>query len=88
MIIAPRNIGTSEPIATPTVATAPTTAPRWPWTMRPPVYPMRIGSSRVIIGPTSWANVSFGSQPVGMNIAVIRPHAMNAPMLGITMPAR
>jgi hypothetical protein len=28
MIIAPRNIGTSEPITMPIVATAPTTAPR------------------------------------------------------------
>ena len=37
MIIAPRNIGTSAPTTTPTVATAPTTAPRWPWTSRPPV---------------------------------------------------
>ena len=32
--------------------------------------------------------VSLGSQPVGMNRAVIRPQAMNAPMLGMTMPAR
>jgi hypothetical protein len=29
-----------------------------------------------------------GSQPVSMNRAVIRPHAMNAPMFGMTMPAR
>ena len=37
MIIAPRNIGMSAPTTMPTVATAPTTAPRWPWTSRPPV---------------------------------------------------
>ncbi len=37
MIMAPRNMGTSEPTMTPIVATAPTTAPRCPWTMRPPV---------------------------------------------------
>jgi hypothetical protein len=42
----------------------------------------------LIIGPTSFANVSFGSHPVGMNSAVIRPQAMIAPMFGITMPAR
>ena len=36
-IIAPRNIGTSVPTTTPMVATAPTTAPRWACTMRPPV---------------------------------------------------
>ena len=41
-----------------------------------------------MIGPTSAANFSFGSQPVGMNRAVIRPQAMNAAMFGITMPAR
>ena len=35
--IAPRNIGTSAPTTTPTVATAATTAPRWPCTSRPPV---------------------------------------------------
>lgn len=39
MIIAPRNIGTSLPTTTPIVAMAPTTAPRLPWTVRPPVYP-------------------------------------------------
>ena len=49
---------------------------------------MSTGSSSVIIGSTSAANCLLGSQPVGMNSAVIRPHAMNAPMLGITMPAR
>ena len=37
----------------------------------------------MIIGPTSCANVSLGGQPVGMNSAVIRPQAMNAPMLGM-----
>ena len=37
MIMAPRNIGTSVPTMTPIVATAATTAPRWPCTIRPPV---------------------------------------------------
>jgi hypothetical protein len=42
----------------------------------------------LIIGPTSAPNLSFGSQPVGMNSAVMRPQAMNAPMFGMTMAAR
>ncbi len=87
-IMAPRNIGTSAPTTTPMVATAPTTAPRWPWTMRPPVYPMRMGSSVEMIGPTRASRVLLGSHPVGMNSAVTRPQAMNAPMLGMIMPAR
>ena len=28
---------------------------------------------------------AFGIQPTSMNRAVIRPHAMNAPMFGMTM---
>ena len=44
MIIAPMNIGTSAPVTTPMVAIAPTTPPRLPCTIRPPVYPIRIGS--------------------------------------------
>ena len=86
--MAPKNMGTVEPIAMPTVATAPTTAPRWPCTRRPPVYPIRTGSRKVIIGPTSAASLAFGNHPVGMNSAVIRPQAMKAPRFGITMPAR
>ena len=31
------------------------------------------------------ASCSFGSHPSGMNKAVMNPHAINAPMLGITM---
>ncbi len=42
----------------------------------------------MIIGPTSSASFSFGVQPVGMKRAVIRPHAMNALILGMIMPAR
>ena len=42
----------------------------------------------MIIGPTIFENSSFGIHPVGMKSAVIKPHAMNAPMFGITMPAR
>ncbi len=34
------------------------------------------------------ASCAFGNQPFSMNSAVIRPHAMNAPILGITMPLR
>ena len=40
------------------------------------------------MGPTIDEKFSFGSHPVGMNRAVSRPHAMNAPMFGITIPAR
>src|SRR5918993_4629509 len=49
---------------------------------------MRIGSRYVIMGPTRVAAFSLGTQPVSMNIAVIRPQAMNAAMLGITIDAR
>ena len=50
----------------------------------------------MIIGETSaemcaepWTRMpSLGSHPVGMNSAVINPHAMNAAMFGITIPAR
>jgi hypothetical protein len=97
--MAPRNIGvwttspptsvpTNPPIATPAVAIAPTTAPRCPWTRCPPVYPIRMGRRKKIIGPTSSARSSFGIHPVSMKKAVISPHAMNAPMLGITIPAK
>ena len=49
----------------------------------------------MIIGETSaemcaepWTRMpSLGSHPVGMNSAVINPHAMNAAMFGITIPA-
>ena len=44
MIIATMNMGISVPAMTPIVAMAPTTLPRTPWTIRPPVAPMRIGS--------------------------------------------
>ena len=88
IIMAPRNIGTVEPTTMPIVATAPTTAPRCPCTSRPPVYPISTGSRIVMIGPTSLARSALGIQPVGMNRAVIRPQAMKAPMLGMTMPAR
>src|ERR671911_579339 len=40
------------------------------------------------MGSTSSASRSFGSHPSGMNRAVIKPHAMNAPMFGMTMPLR
>ena len=34
------------------------------------------------------AKVLLGNHPVGMNIAVMKPHAMNAPMLGMTIELR
>ncbi|MCY1243702.1 hypothetical protein D9M72_567280 [compost metagenome] len=43
MIMAPMNMGMSVPTITPIVATAPTTPPRTPWTIRPPVKPIRRG---------------------------------------------
>jgi hypothetical protein len=47
-----------------------------------------MGSRYLIIGPTSSPNVSLGVHPVGIKRAVIRPQAMNAPMLGMIMPAK
>jgi hypothetical protein len=49
---------------------------------------MSMGRSQVMIGPTSRARYSFGSQPVGMNNAVIKPQAIKAPMFGITIALR
>ena len=40
------------------------------------------------IGSTNCANVSLGTHPSGMNSAVIKPHAINAPMFGMTIPLR
>ena len=58
--------------------------------------PISSGRSPMIIGEASAEMCaepctrmpSLGSQPVGMNSAVINPHAMNAAMFGITIPAR
>ncbi|MBB5158628.1 hypothetical protein BJ970_006227 [Saccharopolyspora phatthalungensis] len=47
-----------------------------------------MGSSTLIIGWMMAAKVALGSQPSGMKSAVIRPQAMNAPILGITMLAK
>jgi hypothetical protein len=44
MIIAPRNIGVPAPTITPMVAMAPTTPPRWPCTILPPVNAISSGS--------------------------------------------
>ena len=44
--------------------------------------------STTIIGPTISARSALGVQPSGMNSAVMKPKAMNAPMLGMTMPER
>ena len=41
-----------------------------------------------MMGPTESANFSFGSHPVGMKRAVMRPQAMIAAMFGITIAAR
>src|SRR5713226_6156265 len=40
------------------------------------------------MGPTGLAKVALGIQPVGINRAVMRPQAMNAPTLGMTIPAK
>src|SRR4029453_8342064 len=42
---------------------------------------------KVIIGPTSSATFAFGIHPVGITKAVMSPQAMNAAILGITIPA-
>jgi hypothetical protein len=39
------------------------------------------------MGDTSEAKPSLGIHPVGMKKAVIKPQAMNAPMLGMIIPA-
>ena len=88
MIIAPRNIGMSEPAITPEVAIAPITPPRCPLTANPPVNPMSSGISHLLMGPPTCASVSFGIHPVGINNAVRKPHAINAPIFGITIPDR
>ena len=49
---------------------------------------MRVGSRYFSIGETILAMFSLGHQPPGMNKAVIRPQAMNAPMFGITIALR
>ena len=41
-----------------------------------------------MIGVTMVAKVSLGAHPFGMKRAVSRPQAMNAPMLGMIIPAR
>jgi hypothetical protein len=40
------------------------------------------------MGPTMLLMVSLGNQPAGMKKAAMRPQAIKAPMLGITMPLR
>lgn len=52
-----------------TIPIVPITAPRWPCTRRPPVWPISTGSRTVIIGPTISFNDSLGVQPVGMDRA-------------------
>src|ERR671918_1635405 len=47
-----------------------------------------MGRRKKIIGPTSCSRSLFGVHPVGIKNAVISPQARNAPMLGITIPAR
>lgn len=49
--IAPMNIGTSLDAIAPTVASAPTTPPRRPYTRRPPLNPIRIGNNGRAIRP-------------------------------------
>ena len=88
IIIAPINIGISAPTITPIVAIAPITPPLSPCTIFPPVYAINSGSKNVDIGDTNAASLSFGAHPVSMNKAVISPHAINAPITGITIPLR
>ena len=86
--MAPRNIGVSVPMITPIAATAPATPPLYPLTFFPAVKAINVGSRYLSIGETIFARCSLGSHPPGMNIAVIRPHAMNAPIFGITIALR
>ena len=46
------------------------------------------GETQVVVknGPTIVLSSLFGSQPVSINNAAISPHAINAPMLGMTIP--
>ena len=100
MIIAPMNIGSVVLMITPIVATTPTTAPRTPYTIRPPCAAIRIGSMYRTIGPTrpgfgspasSTPNppiTAIGNGPFSMNNAVMKPHAMNAAIFGMIIPDR
>ena len=88
IIIAPINIGISAPTITPAVAIAPITPPLTSPTTLPPVYPTNNGSKYFNIGSTKLANCSLGNHPVSMNNAVINPQAINAPILGITIPLK
>ena len=53
-----------------------------------PVEPIMTGGKWVIIGPTILAKCSFGIQPVGINNAVIKPRAIKAPILGMTIAVK
>ncbi len=86
--IAPKNIGFSEATMTPIAVIAPIRPPRSPATTFPPVYAIRSGSITCDIGPTSRANAAFGTHPVSINSAAISPHAIKAPIFGITMPLK
>ena len=86
--MAPRNIGVSVPIITPIAATAPATPPRYPLIFFPAVKAINVGSRYLSMGETMIARCSLGNQPPGMNIAVMSPHAMNAPIFGITIALR
>ena len=80
--------GTNPPIATPAVAIAPTTAPRCPWTRSRPCIRSGWAGGRRSSARRAGRAPRVGIHPVGMKNAVMSPHAMNAPMLGITIPAR
>ena len=69
-------------------AIAPITRPRSPPTILPPCAAISTGSRKVSMYGWMEASFAFGSHPASMNRAVIKPHAINAPMFGITMPLR
>ena len=88
IIMAPRNMGVSVPMMTPMAATAPATPPLYPQTFFPAVNAMRVGRRYFSIGETILAMLSLGHHPPGMKRAVMRPHAMNAPIFGMTIALR
>ena len=51
-----------------------------------PDYPMLMGA--MVMGPFKVASCAFGSHPFSINNAVMKPHAMNAPIFGITIELR
>ena len=88
MSMAPMSMVYSEPMMAPMTAIEPMTRPRWPATFWPPWPAIMTGIKNLRVGPTSSLSCALGSQPVSIKSAVRKPHAMKAPMLGMTMPLR